>query len=77
MKIGFLGAGNMGKAIIDGLLNTNAFTNENIKVVINSDKSFQYWNNRHISVSKKWEFLRDCEIIILALTPQDILKLKF
>ncbi|WP_338982418.1 NAD(P)-binding domain-containing protein [Spiroplasma endosymbiont of Eupeodes luniger] len=42
MKIGFLGAGNMGKAIIDGLLNTNAFTNENIKVVINSDKSFQY-----------------------------------
>ncbi|WP_342277369.1 pyrroline-5-carboxylate reductase [Spiroplasma endosymbiont of Nephrotoma flavescens] len=76
MKIGFLGAGNMGKAIIDGLLNTNAFTNENIKVVINSDKSFQYWNNRHISVSKQWEFLRDCEIIILALTPQDILKLK-
>ncbi|WP_338967957.1 pyrroline-5-carboxylate reductase family protein [Spiroplasma endosymbiont of Lonchoptera lutea] len=72
MKIGFLGAGNMGKAIIDGLLNTNAFTNENIKVVINSDKSFQYWNNRHINVSKQWEFLRDCEIIILALTPPKI-----
>ncbi len=27
MKVGFLGAGNMGKAIIDGLLNTNAFIN--------------------------------------------------
>lgn len=76
MKIGFLGAGKLGQAILEGLINSKKYQQKNIKIVIKSDRSLKLLKDKKFLVSQDWTFLDDCKVIILALTPQDINRLK-
>lgn len=73
MKIGFLGAGHLGGAIIQGLLHSKKYRKEDFKVVVGSDSSLQKYQQDGFQVSKDWATLADCEAILLALRP-DVIK---
>lgn len=72
MKIGFLGAGHLGKSIIEGLLNSKKYQKMDFKIVVASNSSLEYFEQRQFQVSKNWNFLIDCEVLIIALRPNDI-----
>lgn len=76
MKIGFLGAGHMGFSIIQGLLNSKKYLQENFKIVVNSQNSLENYQKKNFQVSQDWKFLMDCDLIILALRPNDIKSLQ-
>lgn len=73
MKIGFLGAGHLGGAIIQGLLNSKKYQQDNFKIVVGSDSSLQKYQQDGFQVSKDWASLADCEVVLLALRP-DVVK---
>lgn len=72
MKIGFLGAGHLGGAIIEGLLNSQKYQKQDFQIVIANDKSLANYQEKGFQVSKDWNSLKDCHVIILALRPNDI-----
>lgn len=73
MKIGFLGAGHMGRAIITGLLNSKKFSKADFKIVVFSDSSLAAYQQENFVVTKDWSSLQDCQIVFLALRP-DVIK---
>lgn len=73
MKIGFLGAGHLGGAIIQGLLNSKKYNKQDFQVVVGSDESLQKYQQDGFQVSKDWSTLADCEVVLLALCP-DVIK---
>lgn len=76
MKIGILGAGHLGKSIINGLLNSKKYQKSDFRIVINSNESQKIFKKEGFLVSQDWKFIQDCDLIILALLPQDIKGLK-
>ncbi|MDQ7983073.1 MAG: pyrroline-5-carboxylate reductase [Spiroplasma sp.] len=76
MKIGFLGAGHLGKSIITGLLNSKKYQKKDFKIVIDSDQSKEYFAKSGYQVSQDWNYLQDCDLVILAILPQNIKELK-
>ncbi|MGL5268512.1 MAG: pyrroline-5-carboxylate reductase family protein [Spiroplasma sp.] len=72
MKIGFLGAGHMGRAIIAGLLGSKKFSKEDFKIVVSSNSSIETYQAENFFVSKDWNSLLECEVVILALRPNVI-----
>lgn len=76
MKIGFLGAGNMGCSIIQGLLNSKKYHKEDIKIVVSSNSSVEKYQKENFLVSQEWRSLVDCDVVILALVPNKIKELK-
>lgn len=76
MKIGILGAGHLGKSIINGLLNSKKYQRFDFKIIVNSIESEQEFKKEGFSVSQEWKFIQDCDLIILALLPQNIIDLK-
>ena len=76
MKIGVLGAGNMGRAIILGLLNSKQYNKSDFKIVTATNSSVQNYQQENFLASSNWEFLAECQLIILALLPSDIKKLQ-
>lgn len=73
MKIGFLGAGHMGAAIITGLLHSKKFSKADFKIVVASDSSLAAYQQENFAVSKDWSSLQDCQVVFLALRP-DVIK---
>lgn len=76
MKIGILGGGHLATTIIDGLLNSEKYQKKDLKIVVASDKSITRFTSEQFQVSKDWNFLVNCQVIILALRPNDINELK-
>lgn len=74
MKVGLIGCGNMAKAIIEGLINTNTYRPEDI---IASDKSREVLDGAadrlgiHTTTNNS-ELVLESELIILAVKPQVI-----
>ena len=76
MKIGFIGIGNMGCAILRGFLN-GGFNNENIFIYdVNIDKCESIKNQYKINVCSNLEYLiKEVNLLILAVKPDVILNL--
>ena len=66
-KLGFIGCGNMAKAIINGLLDSNLLKAENMYIstpsISQSYRNIAYTNNNQ-------EILSACEYVVLAVKPQ-------
>ena len=74
MKIGFIGCGNMAKAIIEGLLEKRAVSSENILVSArNMEKLKEYAKEKHLSVSDtNARIVKECDVIVFAIKPQQL-----
>jgi len=78
-KIGFIGGGQMGGAIIGGLLNAGLFESEDIYVMdilpqrLEYLKSIYNINNSSSDSAKGYKYLTDnCDIILFAVKPQSL-----
>jgi len=72
IRIGFIGAGNMAKAIIEGLLKSQSISPENIYISHPSaarTKSFSHLNISNESESNEF-VVRNSDIIVLCVKPQ-------
>jgi pyrroline-5-carboxylate reductase len=72
IKIGFIGAGNMAKAIIEGLLKSQSISPENIYISHPSaakTKSFSHLNISNESESNEF-VVKNSDIIVLCVKPQ-------
>lgn len=71
-KIAFIGAGNMAKAIISGLLSSGVPANT-IAVSARSEDSLNYAKNTFgVATGPSADIVRDADIIVLAVKPQQI-----
>ena len=74
-RIGIIGCGNMGEALLAGLIKNEAFANEDIIVSEKQEKRSEILKNKYpqITFVENNEFLiKDTSIIMLAVKPQDI-----
>lgn len=70
-KIGFLGLGNMGYAILNGIVKKGLYQKEEIAFVAPSDKTKEKYLSFGINLLKdERELILNCKIIILAIKPQ-------
>ncbi|MCK8607640.1 pyrroline-5-carboxylate reductase [Apilactobacillus ozensis] len=71
MNIGFIGVGNMAKAIIEGLIQSNSFNSKNIIVHSRNKKSYEQFAKRNniTVVDSNIEVVKKSEFIFLAVTP--------
>lgn len=71
MKIGFIGAGNMANAIIDGVINAKYIANENIYLNTRTmEKAYKIRDKHNIKiVEDKVSLVDNVEVIILAVKP--------
>lgn len=76
MKIGFLGAGHLGGSVIQGLLNTKKYQKQDFSIVVGTENSLKTYQQENFQVSLDWSTLSDCEVVVLALRPNDIIELK-
>lgn len=71
MKLAFIGCGNMGGAILDGILSANIVNNEDIKVCVareESAKRIKEERNVYTTLDKK-EAVQGADAIIMAVKP--------
>ena len=72
MSIGVIGAGNMGRALINGLV-TNSFPPSHLVIVESDRQRGQAVRRRyHVGVASLPEVARRCDVLILAVKPQDL-----
>ena len=69
-KLGFLGCGNMGGAILEGILDHGEFTPDEILVVEKSRERTSYWRDKGVSVSESPKALQKASTLILGVKPQ-------
>jgi pyrroline-5-carboxylate reductase len=74
MKLGFLGCGNMGSAILSGILNNKLVAPEDIYIYdIDQQKTRQLSQRwKVISVKETADIAENCDVIMIAVKPQDI-----
>ena len=72
MKIGFVGAGNMGQAILKGLI-TSGFSKDDLlavtKTLESSKKISQVFK---VNASNNIKTIKDCDVVFLGVKPQNI-----
>ena len=72
MKIGFVGGGNMAKAIIGGLKN-NGFDTTAITVLeLDAQKRIELSSSFNVRTSDNYDEIRDSDVIVLAVKPQQL-----
>ncbi len=69
-KLGFLGCGNMGGAILEGILEHGALSPKDILVVEKSSERRDFWKQNGLSVSDSVEALTGLPNIVLGVKPQ-------
>ncbi len=71
-KIGFIGAGNMAGAIIEGIISQKVTKPENLGVIDISAEKCAHFKERGVNVFNTYEAIADfCNIIFLAVKPQN------
>ena len=70
MKIGFIGAGNMGKAIMKGILASGAGRKEDILAADLSDKARDAAKALGVQVTTDNVQAAGCDIVFLSIKPQ-------
>ena len=70
-KIGFIGAGNMGGAILGGILKSGIIDNEHIIASVKSEKSMEkVKNDYNVKVTKdSKDVVRNSDIIVVGVKP--------
>lgn len=69
-KIGFIGCGNMGKAIVLGLLNSTAVEIQNLSIAEKNEHAIKAIKNEiGIDCISNIELAKECDIIFLAIKP--------
>ena len=70
-KIGFIGAGNMGGAILGGIVNSGIIDNEHVIASTKSDKTLERIKNEYkVNVTKdSKEVARFADLIVVAVKP--------
>ena len=69
-KLGFLGCGNMGGAILEGLLAHGAMLPDDVLVVEKSSERAEFWRKKGVSVSQSPDRLDGTPTILLGVKPQ-------
>lgn len=74
MKIGIIGCGNMGEAILRAIITKNYTSRKNILVSDKDQKKVQAARLRYKAsiASSNSELFKKCDVIILAIKPQDL-----
>ena len=72
MKIGFVGAGNMGQAILKGLIKSGYALNSLIAITKSVESSSKIASQLKIFSSNKIEDIKDCDVIFIGVKPQSI-----
>lgn len=72
MKIGFIGAGNMASAILDGILSGNFVEKNNIYAYDVSKERCEIFAQKGVNISDdSTDLVKACDYIILAIKPQN------
>jgi pyrroline-5-carboxylate reductase len=74
-RIGIIGCGNMGEALLAGLLKKNVFDKKNITVSEKQEERFDFLKNNHTGINFVKDnkiLVEDSSVIILAVKPQDM-----
>ena len=72
MKIGFVGAGNMGQAILKGLINSGISQNDLVAITKTADSSKKIATDFKVHASNKIEDIKDCDVVFIGVKPQNI-----
>ena len=72
MKIGFVGAGNMGQAILKGLIASGLSNNDLLAVTKNLESSKKISQEFKINASNDIQTIKDCDVVFLGVKPQNI-----
>jgi len=72
MKIGFVGAGNMGQAILKGLINSGISQNNLVAITKTADSSKKIATDFKVHASNKIEDIKDCDVVFIGVKPQNI-----
>ncbi|MFM9095794.1 MAG: pyrroline-5-carboxylate reductase family protein, partial [Actinomycetes bacterium] len=72
MKIGFVGAGNMGQAILKGLINSGISQNDLVAITNTVESSQKIATDFKVKSSNKIEDIKDCDVIFIGVKPQNI-----
>lgn len=72
MKIGFVGAGNMGQSILKGLINSGISQNDLVAITKTADSSKKIATDFKVHASNKIEDIKDCDVVFIGVKPQNI-----
>lgn len=73
-KVAIIGAGNLGKSIIQGLIDTKTYPLENITATKRNLKNLEHFEKLGVKItSDNSAAIKDAELIIVALKPHNIL----
>ena len=76
-KLGILGIGNMGGAILSGIINSSLYNKEEVLLYdTDNKKKDQYQKNGYIFAVNEKELIENVEILLLAIKPQMLYVLK-
>ena len=70
MRIGFLGCGNMGGAILEGMLSEQLHPPSEVLVCEHSAEKRAYWQQRGVSVTDSEADTQGLETLVIAVKPQ-------
>lgn len=73
-KVGFIGFGNMGRAIAEGLIRSGHYKRENFLVSVKSEESKQKLEGEGFKVETNEGVVKNSEILFLAVKPKDLKK---
>jgi pyrroline-5-carboxylate reductase len=71
-KIGFLGFGNMGRAIAEGLLKSGKFTKEDFLISVRSKESGEKLLAEGFRVTDTPKVVKEASLILIAVKPKDL-----
>ncbi len=74
MRVGFVGFGNMGRAIAEGLLLSGKFSKENLLVSVKSESSKENLKKEGFRVLNPKEVVKKSDVLLLAVKPKDLPK---
>ena len=72
MKIGFVGTGNMGQAILKGLINSGFSKNDLVAITKTVESSQKIASDFKVYSSNKIEDIKDCDVVFIGVKPQNI-----
>ncbi|NLC96944.1 MAG: pyrroline-5-carboxylate reductase [Erysipelotrichaceae bacterium] len=72
-KLGIIGLGHMGEAILNGILNNNYLLSNEIGLYTLEENTLYFYNEKGCLIFKnEFELCNNCEIVLIAIKPQGI-----